>query len=103
MVDLRAPLPRRWRGRSRGRGGALALTADVTDEGPLRGAVEETVARFGGLHVVFANAGINGMQCPIEEMTFEEWRATLDTNLTGTFLTVKHGIPHLQAAGGGRW
>jgi NAD(P)-dependent dehydrogenase (short-subunit alcohol dehydrogenase family) len=84
-----------------GGGRALALAADVADEAAIGGAVRETVDRFGALQVVFANAGINGMQCPIEEMTLEEWRATLDTNLTGTFLTVKHAIPHLRAAGGG--
>jgi NAD(P)-dependent dehydrogenase (short-subunit alcohol dehydrogenase family) len=64
-------------------------------------ATRGTVDRFGGLHVVFANAGINGMQTPIEEMTLDEWNATIGTNLTGTFLTVKHAIPHLRAAGGG--
>jgi NAD(P)-dependent dehydrogenase (short-subunit alcohol dehydrogenase family) len=82
-------------------GRAVALTADVADEAAIAAAVDETAQRFGGLHAVFANAGINGMQCPIEEMTLEEWRATLDTNLTGTFLTVKHAIPHLRSSGGG--
>src|SRR5687767_483951 len=82
-------------------GRAVALAADVRDEAAVAGAVGAAVAAFGGLHVIFANAGINGMQCPIEEMTLEEWRATLDTNLTGTFLTVKHAVPHLRAAGGG--
>jgi NAD(P)-dependent dehydrogenase (short-subunit alcohol dehydrogenase family) len=82
-------------------GRAEPLAADVRDEGQVRAAIEGTVAAFGGLQVVFANAGINGMQCPIEEMTYEEWRDTIDTNLTGTFLTVKHSIPHLRAAGGG--
>ncbi len=82
-------------------GRAVAFAADVADESAVGAAVSGMVARFGGLHAVFANAGINGMQCPIEEMTLEEWRATLDTNLTGTFLTVKHAIPHLRAAGGG--
>ena len=82
-------------------GQAVALTADVSDEAAIAAAVNETAQRFGGLHAVFANAGINGMQCPIEEMTLEEWRATLDTNLTGTFLTVKHAIPHLRSSGGG--
>ena len=62
---------------------------------------EATVEQLGGLHIVFANAGINGMQTPIEEMTLDEWHATIETNLTGTFLTVKHSIPHLRAAGGG--
>lgn len=82
-------------------GRAVAFAADVADESAVGAAVSGTVERFGGLHAVFANAGINGMQCPIEEMTLEEWRATLDTNLSGTFLTVKHAIPHLRAAGGG--
>jgi NAD(P)-dependent dehydrogenase (short-subunit alcohol dehydrogenase family) len=81
--------------------GAIAIAADVANEAAVAAAVQETVARFGGLHVVFANAGINGMQTPIEEMTLQEWHATIETNLTGTFLTVKHAIPHLRAAGGG--
>ncbi len=84
-----------------GGGRALAVEADVADEEALHAAVSRTVETFGGLQIVFANAGINGMQTPIEEMTIEEWRATIDTNLTGTFLTVKHSIPHLRAAGGG--
>jgi NAD(P)-dependent dehydrogenase (short-subunit alcohol dehydrogenase family) len=82
-------------------GRALAVEADVSDEPAISAAVAATIEAFGKLDVVFANAGINGMQCPIEEMTLAEWRATLDTNLTGTFLTVKHAIPHLRAAGGG--
>ena len=82
-------------------GRALALEANVGDEGALAAAIQRTVQEFGALHVVFANAGINGMQCPIEEMTLDEWNATITTNLTGTFLTVKHAIPHLRAAGGG--
>ena len=82
-------------------GKALALEASVSDEPAMQAAVRRLVDEHGALHVVFANAGINGMQTPIEEMTLEEWHATLDTNLTGTFLTVKHSIPHLRASGGG--
>ena len=82
-------------------GRALAAVADVGNEQQISQAVARTVETFGGLHVVFANAGINGMQCPIEEMTLDEWHATMNTNLTGTFLTVKHSIPHLRASGGG--
>jgi NAD(P)-dependent dehydrogenase (short-subunit alcohol dehydrogenase family) len=82
-------------------GRALALDADVRNEEAVSTAVERAAAELGGLHVVFANAGINGMQCPIEEMTYQEWRDTIDTNLTGTFLTVKHSIPHLRASDGG--
>jgi NAD(P)-dependent dehydrogenase (short-subunit alcohol dehydrogenase family) len=82
-------------------GRALAVVADVRSEAQVSAGIARAVEAFGGLHVVFANAGINGMQCPIEEMTLDEWHATMDTNLTGTFLTVKHSIPHLRAAGGG--
>ena len=102
VVDLRPEPARAVAETIAAEGGkALALTADVGDEAAVSAAVRRTVEEFGGLHVVFANAGINGMHAPIEEMTLEEWHATMDTNLTGTFLTVKHSIPHLRAAGGG--
>ncbi len=82
-------------------GQGLALVADVGVEEAVGAAVRRTVEEFGGLQLVFANAGINGMQAPIEELTLDEWHATITTNLTSTFLTVKHSIPHLRAAGGG--
>jgi NAD(P)-dependent dehydrogenase (short-subunit alcohol dehydrogenase family) len=82
-------------------GKACAYVADVANEEQIGEAVHGIAAEGGRLDVVFANAGINGMQTPIEEMTLAEWRQTMDTNLTGTFLTVKHAIPHLRAAGGG--
>jgi NAD(P)-dependent dehydrogenase (short-subunit alcohol dehydrogenase family) len=102
VVDVRDQPARAVADRIQADGGrALALVADVGDEQQMRRAIAQTVEAFGGLHVVFANAGINGMQCPIEEMTLDEWQATINTNLTGTFLAVKHSIPHLRAAGGG--
>ncbi len=82
-------------------GTAIPFEADVADEGAVAAAIAQTATRLGGLHVIFANAGINGMQTPIAEMTLDEWHATIETNLTGTFLTVKHAIPHLRAGGGG--
>lgn len=82
-------------------GRAQALVADVRNEDQIHEAIQATARRFDGLDVVFANAGINGMQTPIEEMTLDEWHQTIDTDLTGTFLTVKHAIPHLRSRGGG--
>ena len=82
-------------------GRAAAFVADVADEEQVQQAVRGAAEQFDGLHVVFANAGINGMQTPIEEMTLDEWHKTIETNLTGTFLTVKHAIPRLRSAGGG--
>jgi NAD(P)-dependent dehydrogenase (short-subunit alcohol dehydrogenase family) len=49
---------------------------------------------------VFANAGINGVWAGIEELTPEDWDTTLNTNLRGTFLTIKHAVPYLKRQGG---
>jgi NAD(P)-dependent dehydrogenase (short-subunit alcohol dehydrogenase family) len=81
-------------------GDAIALPADVRDEPAVRDAVEKIVARWGRLDIVFANAGINGVWAPIEEITVEEYHATMDINLKGTFLTIKHASPHLKKQGG---
>src|SRR5205085_3308264 len=56
--------------------------------------------RAGGLHVVFANAGVNGVWAPIEELSVEDWRSTIAINLTGTFLTIKFAAPHMRRSGG---
>ena len=48
----------------------------------------------------FANAGINGVWAPLEELTPEDWSRTINTNLTGTFLTVKYAVPYLKKQGG---
>lgn len=102
VVDVRAEVANQVVERIQADGGrAIAAVADVRDEDQISAAVNKAVEAFGGLHVVFANAGINGMQTAIEEMTLDEWFATINTNLTGTFLTVKHSIPHVRAAGGG--
>jgi len=102
VLDLRPEPARAVAERVVAEGGrAIPVVANVADEETMRAAVARTVAEFGGLHIVFANAGINGMHAPVEELTIEEWRATIDVNLTGTFLTVKHSIPHLREAGGG--
>ena len=81
-------------------GEALVATADVAVPEQVQRAAADTVGRWGRLDIVFANAGINGVACPVEEMTPEEWDQTLDTNLKGTFLTVKYAVPHLKANGG---
>ena len=81
-------------------GDAIPALADVSKPDDMRRAVEETVGRYGRLDVVFANAGVNGVWAPIEEIEPEEWEKTLRINLMGTFLTVKYAIPHLKARGG---
>ena len=82
-------------------GDALPLTADVADAGQMAAAVDQLIRRFGRLDVVHANAGINGVWAPIDDLTVAEWDRTISINLRGTFLTIHHAVPHLKKAGGG--
>lgn len=81
-------------------GRALALTADISDEAQMQDAFARIGTTFGRLDIVVANAGINGVWAPIKDLTPAEWRNTLDINLTGTFLTLHHAVPLMEADGG---
>jgi len=78
----------------------VAAEVDVRDYDALKAALDDGVARLGGLDIVAANAGIVGFG-RIEELTEEAWRDMIDVNLTGVWHKVKAAIPHLRAAGGG--
>jgi NAD(P)-dependent dehydrogenase (short-subunit alcohol dehydrogenase family) len=82
-------------------GQATFCHCDVSDPEQVRRAVEQTVERFGRLDIVMANAGINGVWAPIDELKPEEWDRTLKINLKGTFLTLHYTVPHLKRAGRG--
>ncbi len=76
----------------RASGGEAQFTAhDVTDEAQWARIVDDTAARFGGLHVLVNNAGVF-LERSIEEMTLEEWRGLSAVNLDGVFLGTKHAI-----------
>ncbi len=77
-------------------GEVLTVQADVGDEHDMQRVYARAMERFGRLDVVFANAGINGVWAPIDELEPEEWDQTIRTNLRGTFLTVKYAVPHLK-------
>lgn len=81
-------------------GEALVTDTDISDPKRLEKSVEEIIAKWGRLDIVFANAGINGTVAPIEDITPEEWDQTLTTNLKSTFLTIKYAVPHMKKAGG---
>ena len=85
---------------TRSGGEAMVVLADVSKADEMRRAVDQTVGRYGRLDVVFANAGVNGVWAPMDELEPEEWEQTIRINLTGTFLTVKYAVPHLKARGG---
>ena len=79
---------------------ATTAIADISKENEVQGAVQQAIERWGRLDIVFANAGINGVWAPIEELALEEWERTINTNLTGTFLTIKCSVPYLKKQGG---
>lgn len=82
---------------------ALALPADVRDEGQIENAVAAALDAWGGLDVVVGAAGISliGEDERADRLDLEVWQRTIDVNLTGMFLTAKHGIRALLRTGGG--
>jgi len=81
-------------------GRALAVPCDVRDATSVNAAVGATVAAFGGLDVLFNNAGIIRYG-EVPDVSDEDWHAVLDTNLKGPFMMCRASIPHLQERGGG--
>jgi NAD(P)-dependent dehydrogenase (short-subunit alcohol dehydrogenase family) len=88
----------RWLG-----GEALALTADVADEPDVERALASVREAWGGLDAAVVNAATQlvGDDDRADRLTLETWRRTVDVNLTGAFLTVKHATRMLLANGGG--
>lgn len=82
-------------------GRAKAMTADTSDDAAMKELVGTLVKEFGRLDIVVANAGINGMWAPIDDLKPDEWDKTISVNLRGTYLTIHHTVPHLKKAGGG--
>lgn len=84
---------------ARGEGaiGAIGLACDVTDEAQVAQAFAFVHEQFGPPYGIFANAGID-ISGLIHEMPLELWKQILDTNLTGIFLTCKHGLQQMLAA-----
>ena len=81
-------------------GRALPVSCDVTSEESVTAAVDATVAEFGGIDILVANAGVLWLG-PIESTPLKRWQLCLDVNLTGVFLVTKAAIPHVRARGGG--
>lgn len=82
-------------------GDAAPLSADVADANAVKRAVSELAGRYGRLDIVVANAGINGVWAPIDELQPDEWDRTINIDLRGTYLTLHYCVPLLKKAGGG--
>ena len=69
-------------------GTAIAIAADVSKEDEVEAMIAETVRRFGTLHIMVANAGIE-RGSPIHQMSLADWQTVIDVNLTGAFLCAR--------------
>jgi len=80
---------------------ARNIAVDVTSETSVEAMVGETVARWGRLDILVNNAGIN-IRKPAHELSLDEWRQVIDTNLTSAFLCARSVYPQLTRAAGGK-
>ena len=81
-------------------GRAIFIACDVTRAEACRNAVDQTVLAFGGLHILFNNAGIV-RRADVIGTTEEEWDRVMAVNVKSVFLMSKYAIPHMAKAGGG--
>ena len=82
----------------------LIVPTDVGDPASVRALFARTKQELGRLDVLFNNAGIGAPPVPMEDLTYEQWKAVVDTNLTGTFLCTQEAIKIMkdQQPRGGR-
>ena len=78
----------------------LSIVADQRDLPSLQAAALKAVQEFGGIDILFANAGVQGFK-PLLEMEDLDWHTTIDVNLTGTANAIRVFAPHLVKRGGG--
>ena len=100
VFDLPPSPPPAADARVRGSDRAGYWSVDVSDEGAVRDAIGEVVARFGRLDVLVNNAGIAGVNKPTHEVTEAEWDRVQAVNVKGVFFCTKHAIPRMPAHAG---
>jgi NAD(P)-dependent dehydrogenase (short-subunit alcohol dehydrogenase family) len=76
---------------------SLCIICDVADPEAVAAAFAEITVSFGRLDLLFNNAGTAARSIPMEELTFEEWKAVVDVNLTGTFLCTQQAMRLMKA------
>jgi NAD(P)-dependent dehydrogenase (short-subunit alcohol dehydrogenase family) len=75
--------------------------ADVSDADQVQAYIDATVDAFGGLDILFANAGTEGVVKPLTEVEDEEFQRVLDVNLKGAWYGIKYAAPRMLERGGG--
>jgi NAD(P)-dependent dehydrogenase (short-subunit alcohol dehydrogenase family) len=76
-------------------------TAEATDEEAVAASVARTVKTFGGVDIMFANAGTEGASKPIEAQSISDFEAVFRTNVIGVWLALKHCVEPMRKRGGG--
>lgn len=92
------------RGMSKGGGEVLSVPTDITDADAVVALFDAAVERFGRVDVVFNNAGIGARPVAIDDLSVDEWRAVVDTNLNGLFYGCREAfrVMKSQTPSGGR-
>jgi NAD(P)-dependent dehydrogenase (short-subunit alcohol dehydrogenase family) len=80
---------------------ALVVPTDVSKADEVEASIQKIDDEWGRLDVVFANAGINGVWAPIDELEPDEWNKTIAVNLTGTYHTIHFAVPLMKREDGG--
>ncbi len=82
-------------------GRAVFQKTDVASEADVKAMIARAVAEFGGLDIIYNNAGLGGALGPLEQISVENWDRSLAVLLRGVFLGMKHAIPEMRKRGGG--
>ncbi len=83
-------------------GEGVFVKTDVSNAADVAALVQKTVEEFGRLDIAFNNAGVEGAWIPITEQSEEDWDRTIDINLKGVWLCLKHEIRQMLKQGGWR-
>jgi len=76
---------------------ALVLAADISQPAAVAAVFEQVGAQFGRLDLLFNNAGLSAPAVPIDELSFEQWQAVIDVNLSGSFLCAQAAFKLMKA------
>ena len=79
----------------------VGVRCDAGNEDDVQHLIRSAVARFGGLDIFLANAGVSGGVAGIFDQSVEDWQQILQVNLIGPFLAIKHAAPIIKERGGG--
>jgi len=82
-----------------GANNTLVVAADISKTSEVQAFVEQAAESWGKIDVVFANAGISGTNASVADFPEDIFDDVLDVNVRGTFLTLKHAIPHIRDGG----